>query len=86
MADPNKNVAGSEINRFQDIFHGHDDDVDESDDANIDFDYYFMNFGRNEQQEQVPPLAPVVPEDETDVMVHSTVEEEHLSQRFSQLS
>ncbi|UJR29607.1 hypothetical protein I4U23_017155 [Adineta vaga] len=48
MAGSNKK-GGSEINRFLDIYHGQNDDADENEDQPVDFDYHFMNFGRNEQ-------------------------------------
>ncbi|CAF4281980.1 unnamed protein product, partial [Rotaria sordida] len=37
MTDPDRNIEG-DINRFDDIFHRCDDDIDEEEDTNIDFD------------------------------------------------
>ncbi|CAF1665182.1 unnamed protein product [Adineta ricciae] len=51
MAESNKKIGG-EIDRFEDIFHGRDDDIDENDDQPINFDDYWMNFGKNERIEE----------------------------------
>lgn len=56
---------------FDDVFHAHGDDQDESDDDNINFDEYTVNIDRDTEQ----PL-----------LVDLPTEEQQLSQELSQLS
>jgi hypothetical protein len=75
-------MAESNKNRFDDIFHDQNDDADEAEDQPLDFDYFFMNFGKNEQIVQVE-LDPFEVENRS---VSQEQEEQHLSQQFRQLS
>ncbi|CAF1531020.1 unnamed protein product, partial [Adineta ricciae] len=111
MSDPKKKIEG-EIDRFDDVFHGHGDDIDVKEDENIDYDRFFSNFHKNDdtnmenidyeqfftefysneehrknetiptqQQHQVDPIQV-----NDIVTIDLTTEEQHLSQKLSQLS
>ena len=47
MTDPNKKIEG-DIDRFDDVFHQHGDDIDEKDDVNIDYDAFFTSFHKQD--------------------------------------
>ncbi|CAF1526122.1 unnamed protein product, partial [Adineta ricciae] len=47
MSDPKKKIEG-EIDRFDDVFHGHGDDINVKEDENIDYDQFFSDFHKND--------------------------------------
>ncbi|CAF4812024.1 unnamed protein product, partial [Rotaria sp. Silwood2] len=80
-----------DIDRFNDIFHQYGDDMDEERDPNVDFDNLYMNIGKdndnNDNNTDVFEIQQL--NDDKNILVDLTaevVEEEHLSQKLSQLS
>ncbi|CAF2761252.1 unnamed protein product [Rotaria sp. Silwood2] len=84
MSQSYRNIEG-DINRFDDVFHQYDDDdnIDGKEDSNIDIDAFFMNMG-NDNNEDIIEIEQF--NDDKDKMIDLIVEEEHLSQKLSQLS
>ncbi|CAF1508582.1 unnamed protein product, partial [Rotaria magnacalcarata] len=74
-----------EINRFDDIFHQYDDDLDEDDDKNVDFDNLHTYTGKdndaNDEGEEI--LMGITSKEQEE---EEEQQEEHLSQKLSQLS
>ncbi|CAF4393823.1 unnamed protein product, partial [Rotaria sordida] len=82
MTDPDRNIE-RDINRFDDIFHRFDDDIDEEEDTNIDFDNLYMNIGKDNNNDviKIEQLN-----DDKNNLIDSVFKEENLSQKLSQLS
>ncbi|CAF1459293.1 unnamed protein product [Rotaria sordida] len=82
MADSDRNIE-RDINRFDDIFHRCDDDIDEEEDTNIDFDNLYMNIGKDNNNDviEIEQLN-----DDKNNLIDSVFKEENLSQKLSQLS
>ncbi|CAF4488794.1 unnamed protein product [Rotaria sp. Silwood2] len=91
MADPHRNIE-RDIDRFDDIFHQYGDDMDEEEDSNVDFDNLSMNIGKdNDNDDDNTDVFEIEKlNDEKNILVDLTAEvveeEEHLSQKLSQLS
>lgn len=65
-------MSQSEIDRFDDVLHAHGDDIDEINDLDIDFDAFFGDFDKNEEE----------PEPTTDLpWMNPTVTTESVSQK-----
>ncbi|CAF1468680.1 unnamed protein product, partial [Rotaria sordida] len=82
MTDPDRNIE-RDIDRFDDIFHRFDDDIDEEEDTNIDFDNLYMNIGKDNNNDviEIEQLN-----DDKNNLIDSVFKEENLSQKLSQLS
>ncbi|CAF1417784.1 unnamed protein product [Rotaria sordida] len=76
MTDPDRNIE-RDINRFDDIFHRCDDDIDEEEDTNIDFDNLYMNIGKDNNNDviEIEQLN-----DDKNNLIDSVFKEENLSQ------
>ncbi|CAF4213461.1 unnamed protein product, partial [Rotaria sp. Silwood2] len=86
MADPHQNFE-KDIDRFDDIFHQYGDDMDEDKDINVDFDNLYTIFGKDNNNDDENKLEIELLNDTKNILVDPTVEEEeHLSQKLSQLS
>ncbi|CAF3485867.1 unnamed protein product [Rotaria socialis] len=85
MNNPSNNEK--EINRFYDIFHQFHDDSDEDDDKNVDFDNFYTYTGKDndDNDDDVNAGATNILMD-MKATTEEEKEEEHLSQKLSQLS
>ncbi|CAF3235348.1 unnamed protein product [Rotaria sp. Silwood2] len=92
MADSHRNFE-KDIDRFDDIFHQYGDDMDEEgeEDLNVDFDNLYMNIGKdNDNYDNNIDVFEIeqLNDDENIIvdLITEVVEEEHLSQKLSELS
>ncbi|CAF1438267.1 unnamed protein product [Rotaria sordida] len=85
MTDSDRNIE-RDINRFDDIFHRLDDDIDEGEDTNIDFDNLYMNIGQDNNNDDNDVIEMEQLNDDKNNLIDSMFKEENLSQKLSQLS
>ncbi|CAF3329341.1 unnamed protein product [Rotaria socialis] len=85
MADPSDSVSINR-NRFDDVFHEYDDDLDEHLDTNVDFDNLYTYTGKDNDEDvgDIDILMDITSKQE-EKEAEVTIEEQ-LSQKLSQLS
>ncbi|CAF4772188.1 unnamed protein product [Rotaria sp. Silwood1] len=87
MTNRDRNIE-RDIDRFDDIFHHYGDDIDEDKDTTVDFDHLYTIFGKDNDMDETDVVETELFNDNKNISVDLTVEEEeeHLSQKLSQLS
>ncbi|CAF1034034.1 unnamed protein product [Rotaria magnacalcarata] len=72
-----------DFDRFDDVFHQYGDDIDEDQDKTADFDHLYVNMNKGNNDDFI---AAQLCDLENDPVIEIQTEEEHLSQKLSQLS